>query len=281
MKVKSKWTQQRDDFFKKQFNVFFEEWKKKDRKKHTQGEFARQICEIRNKKTGEKCPVTNSYVSEWARGKWFPDQYLPEIAEVLGVKEEDFYFQTHDDFYKLSSEYMTKLGRGELSQFCDEIGLDLRFLYIIRELIGSDFDSTFPTWTDLRKNPNFMSDQIYIRRPVSMWSESAEMDDDVRVLQHWIEVEEDGEQRKKLIPFTRPDLRFLKEIQTDVLDYIEYLMMKRTKDLIREAEEATQRSKIKLPDGGIAVKPLTPDELNQIDKYHDYHYEYASKKDGE
>lgn len=267
---KSIWTKQRDEFFKNKFNEFFEEWKKQG-KGNTQGEFARQICEIRNKKTGEKCPVTNSYVSEWARGKWFPDQYISEIAEVLGVKEEDFFFQTRDEFYKLSSEYMTKIGRGEMSQFCDEIGMDLQFLYIIRKLIGSDFENMFPTWTPLQKNPNLMLDQTYIRPTANVWSASAKMDDDVRVLQHEIETEE-GEQ--KLIPFTRPDLRFLKEIQTNVLDYIEYLMLKRSKDLIREAEEASKRSRNKLPNGDIEIRPLTPEELNQIDKYHDYNYTY-------
>ncbi len=263
---KSKWIEQRDEFFVKRFKELFAEWKKKDRK-NTQGEFARQICEIRHKKTGEKCPVTNSYVSEWLRGKWFPDQYIPEIAEVLGVKEDEFYFQTHDDFYKLSSEYMTKLGRGEISQFCDEIGLDLRFLYIIRELIGSDFDRMFPTWTPLHINHDFLSDQTYTRRSPRIWSESAEMDEDVRVLQYEIEVEEDGAQKKRLIPFTRQDLRFLKDVQNEVLDYIEFLMMKRSKDLKREAVEASRRSQHKTNEGGIAFSPLNADELNQIDKY--------------
>jgi len=284
---KSMWTKQRDEFFVKRFNEFFSEWKKKD-KKNTQGEFARQICKIRNQKTGEQCPVTNSYVSEWSRGKWFPDQYIPEIAEVLGVNEEDFYFQTDDEFYKLSSEYMTKLGRGEISQFCDEIGLDLRFLYIIRELIGSEFDSAFPTWTPLqrdpdplRRDPDHLRDQIYIRSPLTFWSGSAEMDEDVRVLQHEVEVEEDGDQKRRLIPFSREDLRFLKDVQTDVMDYIEFLMMKRKKDQIREAEEASRRSRIPLKDGGIEVRDLSADALNQIDPYHDYNYKYTHEKDGE
>ena len=164
MKNKSKWTQQRDDFFQKQLKKFFETWHGEDPKKNTQGEFARQVCEIRHKKTGEKCPVTNSYVSEWLRGVWFPEMYLPEIAEVLGVKEEDFFFQTHDDFYKLSSEYMTKIGRGEISQFCDEIGLDLQFLYIIRKLLGSNFDDMFPTWTPLEKDPHYIVTGNYYHR---------------------------------------------------------------------------------------------------------------------
>ena len=278
MKTKSKWTEQRDAFFVKQFDKFFKEWKDQDRKKNTQGEFARQICEIRKQKTGEQCPVTNSYVSEWARGKWFPDQYLPEIAEVLGVKEEEFFFQTHDDFYKYSSEYMTKVGRDEISQFCDDIGLDLRFLYIIRELIGSDFDDMFPTWTPLHQNPDLFSEDKYIRRDRTIWSESAEMDPDVRVLQYIMRYEEDGETKEKLIPFTHQDLRFIKDVQNKVVDYIEFLMMKQGKDLKREAKKATNRSQTKLKNGGIAFRPLNAEELNEIDTYCN---EYVDQKDGD
>ena len=261
----------------KQFNKYFKEWKEKDKKKNTQGEFARQICEIRKKKTGEKCPVTNSYVSEWVRGVWFPDQYLPEIAEVLGVKEEEFFFQTHDDFYKLSSEYMTKVGRDEISRFCEDIGLDLRFLYIVRELIGSDFDSMFPTWTPITQNPDILSDDSYIRQDRKMWSESAEMDDDVRVLQYYMKYEEDGETKEKLIPFTRQDLRFIKDVQDSVVDYVEYRMMKQEKDLKRDAKRASEKARIKMKNGGIAFRPLNAEELNQIDTYCE---EYSDQKEG-
>lgn len=272
-----KWTQQRDDFFVEVLKREFLKWKEKD-KGNTQGEFARQICEIRKKKTGEKCPVTNSYVSEWLRGKWFPEQYIPEIAEVLGVEEEVFFFRTHDEIYRLSSENATEWARGEISQFCDEIGLDRHFLRIIRELFGSDFDEMFPTWTEIIQNPNFLDNQTYIRRKPASWSIQAEMDEDVRFLQYEID---DGKGGKKLIPFTREDLRFLKDVQTDVVDRVEYLMMKRKKDLQREAEEATRRSQHNMKNGGIAFKPLTIEELNQIDKYHDYHYQYTSQKDGD
>lgn len=276
---KSIWTEQRDDFFVKRFNELFSEWKQKGGK-NTQGEFARQICEIRHEKTGEKCPVTNSYVSEWSRGKWFPDQYISEIAEVLGVKEEVFFFQTHDDFYKYSSEYMTKIGHGEFSQFCDEIGLDLRFLYVIRSLMGSSFDELFPLWTPIapKKSRDISNDDgIYSHMGTECLSTSAKMDDDVNIFQCVVHDEEAETEEGRTITLGRADLRFIKDIQDEVINLIEFCFMKREKDLQKESEEASRRSSPVLPDGGRVVRLLKAEELNQIDRYFK---EYVDKKPG-
>lgn len=277
MKTKSKIIQQRDDYFASRFNEFFKAWKEKDKKKNTQGEFARQICEIRKKKYKEKCPVTNSYVSEWSRGVWFPELYLPEIAEVLGVNESDFYFQ-RDDIYSLSSEYMTKLGKGEMSRYCEEVGLDLRFLHIVRDLMGPDFDRSFPTWTPLEMSHNIFDDKTYRRRPPEMWSESAEMDGTVRVLQYTLTYKEDGETKEKLLPFTRGDITFLKELQDDTIEYVEFLLRKHAKRLKRDEDRANEMSRIEDKKGMVAVRQLSIEDLNQIDHYHDYHFKYIGEK---
>lgn len=277
MKTKSKMIQQRDDFFVERFNAFYNEWHNKDKKKNTQGEFARRICEIRNNKTQEKCPVTNAYVSDWKNGRWFPEQYLPEIAEVLGVNESDFFFQ-QDDLYSLSSEYMTKLGKGEMSRYCEEVGLDLRFLHIVRDLMGPDFDRSFPTWTPLEMSHNIFDDKTYRRRPPEMWSESAEMDGTVRVLQYTLTYKEDGETKEKLLPFTREDITFLKELQDDTIEYVEFLLRKHAKRLKRDEDRANEMSRIEDKKGMVAVRQLSIEDLNQIDHYHDYHFKYIGEK---
>ena len=280
MKKKSKWTQQRDDFFQAQFKKRFTTWHNKDPKKNTQGEFARQICEIMHKKTGEKCPVTNSYVSEWLRGVWFPEMYLPAIAEVLGVKEEDFIFHTHDELWRLSSEYMTKTVGGEMKQFCEELGLDLRFLFIISELIGSKFDDMFPTWTPFKLNKKaFIDDKedLYYRPDRKDWIGSAEMDSGYNIFQCKVEYEEDGQTKEKLLPFSRPDLRFLKDVQDKVKDYIEFLMLKQSKDLKRDVRKASEKARITLSDGGKTTILLNAEELNKIDTYCE---DYSDQKEG-
>lgn len=220
MKQSVIWAKQRKDFFKRRFNELYSEWKKRD-KGNTQGEFARQICEIRNKNTGEKCPVTNSYVSEWKRGKWVPDQYIPEIAKVLGVKEEEFSFNTHDDLYRHSSEYITEFGRSDLSQFCYDIGLNLQFLSSIRKLIGPDFDSMFPIYLPIPDREECM---LPNKRKLA---DSAPIDNMLQYLQ----VERDG----KTITLHKCDLAYLKEVQDQIVEFVSYLFYKRSEEMKKEA----------------------------------------------
>lgn len=259
--------------FGKRFSELFQKWKREEK-----GRSETAFGELLDP------PVRRGTVAKWRTGESLPNPYnTKQITKIFGVPEDYFNIDnaTHDELYKLSSEYMTNLGRGPMTQFCYDIGLDLQFLYSIRELVGPDFDSIFPPWTEIIKNPNFMSEQTYIRRPVESWSESAEMAEDVRVLQYEIEINENGESKKKLLPFTYEDLRFLKEVQDNVIVYIEFLMMKRKKQMIKEVEKANRQSRFLKEDGGIAIRPLSIEELNQIDHYHDYHYHYSSKKDGE
>ena len=58
------------------------------------------------------------------------------------------------------------------------------------------------------------------------------------------------------------------------------LMMKRKKDLQREVDEANKKSTLPLEGGGIGFRPLSIEELNAIDRYHDYHYRYSNRKEG-
>lgn len=277
MQTMKKYIQQRNDFFYARFKELFEEWKSKDRKTNSQYKFAKLVCDEWNKNHTEKCKVTNRNISEWLHEKWFPEKYIPEIAKVLGVDEKDFFFPS-DDLYSLSSEYMTKLGKGEMSRYCEEVGLDLRFLHIVRDLMGPDFDRSFPTWTPLEMSHNIFDDKTYRRRPPEMWSESAEMDGTVRVLQYTLTYKEDGETKEKLLPFTREDITFLKELQDDTIEYVEFLLRKHAKRLKRDEDRANEMSRIEDKKGMVAVRQLSIEDLNQIDHYHDYHYKYVGEK---
>lgn len=212
-------------------------------------------------------PASRGSVKKYYDGEDIPSpERLKQIREIFGVNEDYFNIEnaTHDELYTLSSEYMTEVGRDTLSQFCEEIGLDLRFLYVIRELIGSRFDDMFPTWTPLAYN---WINESYFRLDRSVWSESAEMDPDVRVLQYKIQCEADGKKTEKLIPFTRHDLRFIKDLQTNVLDYVEFLLMKQGKDLKRDGEIATEKAQVITQNGLAVSRKLSAEELNMIDKY--------------
>lgn len=269
MTAKSKWTQQRDEYFQTKFKLYFAKWKEQNPKKNTQSEFARQICEIREKKYDEKCPVTNSYVSEWNRGIWFPELYLPEIAEVLGVKEEDFMFQSVDDLYKKSSEYMTKLGHTETVPYCEKIGLDLHFLLAVRRLMGETFDKTFPIWSPIRKTLDLITLSGF-KRTTQDLSTSADMDDGLNIFQCRIHDTDDLEPEGRLVTMGRADMDFLRDIQDEVKDYIQYLFFKRSKEQDQEVEQAKNRLIVPLSNGGYSITTNSvkiAKELNQIDKY--------------
>ena len=213
---KSKWTQQRDDYFVNVFKEKFSDWKKKD-KGNTQGEFARQICEIRKKKTGEKCPVTNSYVSEWLRGKWFPEQYLPEIAEVLGVKDEDFFFQTDEEKYKYSSDYINGIGKANID-FAKQRGLNIDLIDALSGII--DFNGLFPVYLPIPDR-----DDCLLPNKRSH-GDSAPIQEN-----QFMQIEREG----KTITFHKCDLMYLKEVQDQVVAFVEFLFYKRSKEMSKEA----------------------------------------------
>lgn len=282
MKSKSKWTEQRDLFFMNKFGIYFKEWKAKD-KKNTQGEFARQICAIRSKKTGEKCPVTNGYVSDWLHGRWFPNEYLPEIAEVLGIKEEDLLPHTHDDLYELSSEYMTNLGDTKIKTFCDEAGLDLHFLYAVRKLFGDEFSECFPFWTPIGRTSGRLTDildNMCSHMDLSCLSKSAPMDNGNDIFQAEVEIEKNGNTEKRIITMSEQDILLLRDIQKDVKDFIRYRFFARREEMKREGQEASRRAWKPLKGGGKGFVGLTASDLNEIDRYFHGYVDKDSKKQG-
>lgn len=280
MKSKSKWTEQRDLFFMNKFGIYFKEWKAKD-KKNTQGEFARQICAIRSKKTGEKCPVTNGYVSDWLHGRWFPNEYLPEIAEVLGIKEEDLLMHTHDDLYELSSEYMTNIGDTKIKDFCKEAGLDLQFLFTVRTLFGDEFGKSFPFWTPIDRTQGRvvnLIDNMYSHRDLSCLAKSAPMDNGNDIFQAEVEIEKNGNTEKRIITMSEQDILLLRDIQEDVKDFIRYRFFARREEMEREGQKASLRSWKPNKAGGEVFVPLNASELNEIDKYFNGYVDKDSKK---
>lgn len=272
MKTKSILTQQRDEYFVKQFQKLFGAWKAKD-KSHTQGEFARLICKIRKAKTGEKCPVTNSYVSEWLRGKWFPEMYLPEIAEVLGVDTEDFFPSTREELYENSSLHMNKFRNEEILPFCEKIGLDVSFIDAIRKQV--DFEKLFPLFVPAMINPDangFIDGKYYTLSPEYFLANSAPMDDDTFQVKREFDClyNEKGEiePMESLITLSKADLLFLRDVQKDVARYIEFLFMKRREEMQDEVDRMNEASKKQLPDGGRAHVRLTRKQVCEIAPYY-------------
>lgn len=251
-------------FFSDKFNRAFDEWKKKNKGKLIEGTTQKAFASM--------VKVSEDMIKAYKTGETYPrEATLKRIISVLGVPDDYFTMKTDDERYKYSPEFMSDIGENKILPYCEEIGLDPRFLMTVRDLFGEDLGDQFPFWTQLIRNPNLLCDpsELYIRLdPVDFWSSSAEMKPDVKMFQ--IEVrKQDGSDNKKLITLSYSDLLFLRDVQDEVRDYIEFLFLKRKKELRTECEEASKRAQIPLSNGGYELIQLRAEDLNEIDKYCD------------
>ena len=235
--MKSKWTEQRDQYFTESFSHYLKLWHRENPKENTQGELARRICEIREEK-GKEPKVTASYISEWKRGKWFPEAYLDDIAEAFGIDVEKLTPSTPAEQYRVSSDYTTELGRKLLNKACDSFGLNIAFLDAVRSIFGTEFKDSFPLWTPIILTGDIMGDP-YARGKRSLLAEAADADSQVAGrIQLQVETEnEDGKAEYRTVFLSEVDLVYLKDVQEEVKDFIEFLFMKRKKAMSIEVEE--------------------------------------------
>lgn len=253
----------RKQYFRDKFNPALDEWKKKN----TDGKSKRATDEAFSKIIG----VHKNMIVQYRQGIIPRPETLKKIINVLGVPDDYFTPTTKDELYKYSPEYMTDLGETKILPYCEEIGLDPHFLEVINDLFGEDLGDQFPFWTQLIRNPNFLCDpsELYIRLdPVEFWSSSAEMKPDVKMFQIEVKKQSDSDDRKR-ITLSYSDLLFLRDVQDEVRDYIEFLFLKRKKELRTECEEASKRAQIPLSNGGYELIQLRAEDLNEIDKYCD------------
>lgn len=258
------------EFFVKKFVPKLEEWKKDNKDKGgTQKAFAKMIG------------VSEDMIKAYKSGETYPrDKTLKEIRRVLGVPDDYFTPTTEKELYEYSQDFMTDIGENKILPYCEEIGLDPQFLVVVSKLIGESLGDQFPFWTPIILNPNYFSDleNRYIRPdPLRYWSDSAEMKPDIKMFQ--IEAKKNGSDKKKLLTLTDPDLLFLRDVQNEVRDYVEFLFLKRKKELKKEGEEASRKAWIPVPNGGYALKTLTADERNSIDRYFKNYPDQKAKKE--
>lgn len=216
--------------------------------------------------------VLRGSVANWSKGKNIPTpERLKEICEVFGVPED--YFDTsnatRDELYQYESEYMTEIMVKDAIPFCKLIGLDLDFLRGVRSVMGDKFDISFPIWTPIMQNPQRASVENYIRSRSSL-AVSAQTDQKHSVFQVNAPEVIGDESSRRLVTMGHADLEFLRDLQEEVSDYIEFQFLRRLKGQIKEVEEANRRSLVPLSDGGYAIRQLKAEELNQIDKYGRY-----------
>lgn len=177
-------------------------------------------------------PASRGSIENYLKGKQKPEpDRIEQIRKILGLPKD--YFDTdkatHDELYKHSSLYQTKIGKRHV-EFSKLMGLDLNMVRVLSQYI--DFDTLFPLYSPIDHAVNDPdTGEIMYDRKVD-FSDSAhveEVDDDLRFLQ----IERDG----KRITLHRCDLAFLKEVQDQVREYVEFLFFKRQKEMDEETEK--------------------------------------------
>lgn len=178
---------------------------KAQRKPGTQYDFAKQVG------------VPPYYVTDWKTGRsGIPYKHLSKICEVLGVSEDRYYLKTHTEHYENSKRYITEVGKKN-ADLAKEKGLDLDLVRALSQVV--DFDESFPVYAPF----NRIKGSTVCR---SVNNDSAPIDSSLDYLQ----VEQDGKRKT----FHVADLAFLKEVQDQVVDYVNYLFYRRKQEMKRE-----------------------------------------------
>lgn len=235
------------EFFKEKFAVALEEWQKKTGK--TQAQLAEMI------------PVSGNMVSRYKNGLVIPSNAVfDRIAEIFaeeGVMIGGYNPETRADKYKFDSDYMDEVGK-EHSEYCEAIGVKRSFLQLLHEI--TDMDSLFPLYSPIEYHMNIEVDE-YFRLPLKRFADSAKMTKDSRFQIH---------RGGKTITLHRADLHWIKELQDEVQLFIEYLYLRREREMEEEVEEVNRRYKW-IESGGIWYAPqISESELKEIDRFRKY-----------
>lgn len=209
-------------------------------------------------------PASRGSVMKWCNGDNIPSpDRLKRICEIFEVPEDHFDTKnaTHDELYKHSSAFMSDLGK-ELVEYAKEKGLDLELVRVLSKII--DFDNLFPVYAPINDSKITGFFEREYKRSENM--DSAPFDDDL----HFLQVNQDG----RLITFSTIDLIFLKEVQDQIVDFVEYLLYKRKKEMDEEVQSFNDDLTIKgtTPDGGSMIlhKALTKEFILEHDRFAKY-----------
>lgn len=165
-------------------------------------------------------------IQKWCVGDNIPKQETVEmICHVFGLPEDYFDMDnaTHDQLYKYSSIYMDKVAQ-EHVRFAKEHDLNLDLVRVLSNLI--DFDNSFPLYGPIsHKSMDPETGIIKYDRDVNFMS-AADIDDDL----HFLQINRNG----RKITMSNGDLAFLKIVQDQIIQYIEFLFYKRSADMQEE-----------------------------------------------
>lgn len=242
--------------FGKQFKLAYDEWKSEE-----QGRTQETFIKLFDDK------ISRQTVSSWRNGRAIPSEYhFDRICEIFGKPEEYFSLKGHMLQYAGSTEFMNLVMTDDVKPYCETIGLDEDFLRFLKSFIN--FDELFPLWRPMKVVMDGLEASHYELASEVVLPKSAPMTDSIFQIRREVKTPS-GETEERLLTFLKPDLLFLRDVQKDVFKYVEFLFMKRQREMFEEIEEANKRtvSPVRLKDGGRAIRRLTKEELLEVSPY--------------
>ena len=172
--------------------------------------------------------TTRGSVEKWCRGENIPQEdTLKKICKIFGVSEDFFDPEnaTHDELYQNEANFIKGIGKQHV-EFSKLIDLDLDLIRALANRV--DFDKQFPLYAPIKYKDGVCSRNVN-------YSDSAHIED-VAANLRFLQVEREG----KRITLHRCDLAFLKEVQDKVVEYMEFLLYQRTKEMEEEVLKDSQ-----------------------------------------
>lgn len=252
--------------FGARFSDLFQKWKSAE-KGRTQESFGQLF----------NPPVRRNTVLKWCKGEIIPNQHnTKQICEIFGVSEDHFNTDnaTHDELYKNSSNFIEGIGKKHV-KFARMIGLDLDLVRSLSNCV--DFDKSFPVYSPIEHStfdPKTNKD-VYDREVAFQDSAPVEdVDEKLRFLQ----IEKGG----KRITLHRCDLAFLKEVQDQIIDFVEFLFYKREEEMKRETQKFNDDLIVKSesPNGDMVIRHrgITKDYIIEHDRFAKYNYIFPDEQ---
>ena len=166
-------------------------------------------------------PASRGSVMKWCNGDNIPtSDRMKRICEIFGVNED--YFDTdnatRDELYRHSSNTITEIGKTNID-FAKEKGLSLDLIDALSGIV--DFNSLFPIYLPIPDR----SDCIIPNK--RSHGDSAPISEEIQYMQ----IEREG----KTITLHRCDLAYLKEVQDQIIAFVEFLFYQRSREMKKEA----------------------------------------------
>lgn len=217
--------------FSKRFKAKYNQWKKANKYQvRNQTEFANRVMEIEGSSCGK-----NS-ISDYLNGRTVPTvDRLKTLAQVLGCEVSELMPFGHDDLYKYSPEYMNEFG-DQLTRYAQKIGLDLFFLRGLKEIVP-DYGEYFPLFSPIVLNTDSRSfgKTPFLRVPPGNSGDSANMDVHNEIFQF--------QRRGETITLSPFDVLFLKDLQDEIVSFVQFRFYQRRLELKKEPETINTRYK--------------------------------------